>query len=230
MLVFTHIPRTGGTTIRSILSRYLENRTFIDSFSGFSFMTDSELNGNEFIATHCGYGIFNRINKEHKRLVVLRDPVERIVSHYYYLRDIDENISYSSYYAKNLPLIEFIKQQNPAVQTGINNTQTWHLIKDKNQSFRNQYKGMAANDLVDIALEHLQKYNFIGFTDSLPFVIDQLVGEYGSGDSTNDIPLIAKSNRPQLANIDQEILNEIRDIVDLDCLLFERARQVVSIT
>ena len=59
MLVFTHIPRTGGTSLRNVISNQIANCRFIDSFSEFSFLSDKELNSYDFIATHCGYGIFN---------------------------------------------------------------------------------------------------------------------------------------------------------------------------
>lgn len=227
MLVFTHIPRTGGTTLRAILSKYLESHIYIDSFSGFSFMNDDELNSQAFIATHCGHGIFNRINKPHKKVVILRDPIERIVSHYYYLKGLEDNISYSSYYAKTLSLKQFVEAQNPAIQVGIHNTQTWHLIKDKNDYFRNRYKGMSDEKLLEIAIDHLSQYDFVGFTDSIPSVLDEIGSEYGWTGVSQDLPFIRKSERPNTSDISESILNSVRDRVGLDLLLYSRAKQIV---
>lgn len=229
MLVFTHIPRTGGTTLRAILSKYLEKPLYIDSLSDFAFMNDENLNSHTFIATHCGYGIFSRIIVPPKKLVILRDPVERIVSQYYYLRGLEENVSYSSYYAKTLSLEQFVKNENPAVWVGIRNTQTWHLIEDKNIHFRNKYKGMSDEKLLEIATDHLARYDFVGFTDRLPSVLDQIAIEYGWKRVSENLPLMRSSERPNTTDICESIRASVRDKVRLDLLLYRRAEQLYKI-
>ncbi|TAN51416.1 MAG: hypothetical protein EPN21_06675, partial [Methylococcaceae bacterium] len=179
ILVFTHIPRTGGTTIRNVISNKMNKNLFVDSFSEFSFLNDKELNGYDFIATHCGYGVINRINRDNKKIILLRDPVERIVSQYFYLRELENNVSYSSPYAKKLSLQEFICLDNPSVQISMNNTQVWHLIEDKNIFFRKKYMNYSDSNLLDKALSHLSTYDFIGFTHNLPSVLNKVSLSYG---------------------------------------------------
>ena len=227
MLIFTHIPRTGGTTLRAILSKYIKSHIYIDSFSNFSFMNDEELNSYTFIATHCGYGIFNRINKPHKKVVILRDPIDRVVSHYYYLKNLEDNISYSSYYAKTLSLKQFVETENPAIQVGIHNAQTWHLVKDKSLYFRNRYKEISDKDLLEMAIDHLSQYDFVGFTDSLATILDKIGVEYGWAEVSQDLPSMRKSERPDTSDISDSIQNSIRDRESLDLLLYKRAKQIV---
>ncbi len=227
MLVFTHIPRTGGTTLRAIIAKHKESHIYIDSFSNFSFMNDEELNSHTFIATHCGYGIFNRINKPHKKLVILRDPIERIVSHYYYLKGLEDDVSYASYYAKTQSLKQFVETENPATQIGIDNAQTWHLIKDKNSYVRNSYKGMSDDKLLEMAIDHLSQYDFVGFTDSLPSILSKIESEYGWAAISQDLPFLRKSEKPNTLDISENILSSVRDRVGLDLLLYSRAKQMV---
>jgi hypothetical protein len=64
MIAFSHIPRTGGTSLRQFIRDSLpegSRHAFVDSFAHFAFMTDGDLASLDFLATHCGYGIFRRL-------------------------------------------------------------------------------------------------------------------------------------------------------------------------
>lgn len=226
MLVFTHIPRTGGTSARNVIFNQIKNYRLIDSFSEFSFLSDKELNSYDFIATHCGYGIINRINRSHKKIILLRDPFERIVSHYFYLRKLENDVSYSSHYAKKLSLNEFICLDNSAVQISINNTQVWHLIEDKNIFFRNKYINYSDTDLLDIALSHLSTYDFVGFTHGLNSVLSKLFQVYEWDATQINLPQIGKSDRPNIEDLESDTIELILSKVSLDMLLYNKALEL----
>lgn len=223
MLVFTHIPRTAGTSIRAYISQRIQRFKFIDGFSELSFMNDEEINKFDFIATHCGYGLFNRIRKDHKKLIILREPVERILSHYYYLRELKDNVSYSSHYAKNLSVEDFIMEENPAVSVAIENTQTWHLLDDKNLHFRNRHKKLSDQQKIDIALQNLEKYDFVGFTDRIGGLFTTLCNFYGW--PIGPFPHLAQSNKRSGSNVDRSVIEKINAKVALDLVLYRKADQ-----
>lgn len=168
MIVFTHIPRTGGTSVRHLMKGRVQPYLEVDSISEFAFLSDDTFIGKAFIATHCGFGFFQRIRQCHDRAIIIREPTERVVSHYRYLRECPANISYASHYAKTQSLEEFLLTENPAVRVGWENTQTWHLVEDKNIFFRRKYEGVSASALLELAIEHLNTYRFVGTTDRLP--------------------------------------------------------------
>lgn len=228
MLIFTHIPRTGGTTLRSIISGHIKNFRFIDSFSEFSFINDEELNSYNFIATHCGYGIFNRISRSHKKVIILRDPIERVISHYFYLRNLEDNVSYSSYYAKKLSIQEFIEENNPAVQISLNNTQTWHLVKDKNIFFRKNYQNKTNSEILDIAIDHLKTYDFIGITNDLSSVLLELNQAYGWDEVIQELPHMRESHKPDINEIDEKTINSISKKVDLDVYVYNKTKEILK--
>lgn len=226
MLVFTHIPRTGGTSLRNVISNQIANCRFIDSFSEFSFLSDKELNSYDFIATHCGYGIFNRINRDHRKIILLRDPIERIISQYFYLRQLENDVSYSSHYAKNLTIQEFVCLENPAVQISISNSQMWHLIEDKNIFFRNKYLSRSDSELLDMALLHLSKYDFIGFTHNLYSILNKLSETYGLGMLPMNIPHIGESRRSNIDKLESDTINTILSKVSMDVMLYNKAMEL----
>ena len=61
MIVFSHIQRTGGTSLRRFIADRVGRHCFMDALSDFAFTSDLELMGHDFLATHCGYGIFRRL-------------------------------------------------------------------------------------------------------------------------------------------------------------------------
>lgn len=220
MLVFTHIPRTGGTSLRQYIAQRVSSHRFMDALSDFAFATDAELRGVEFVATHCGHGVLKRL-PEARRLVILRDPVERVISHYHYLREQDANVSYASHYAKTMTLADFVAQTNPAVSTGVENAQVWHLVEDKGLPFRQRYAGLTEEARLSLALENLATYDFIGFYDQLEKTFSQLAEVLGWIDGER--PRLAASRRPPVSAIDAETLGLIRERVGLDERLYRNA-------
>lgn len=64
MFVFIHITKTAGTTFNDFLWNSIlpgENWIWIADPLEFSFISDTELNSYDYIATHAEYGFFNRI-------------------------------------------------------------------------------------------------------------------------------------------------------------------------
>ncbi len=91
-LIFLHIPKAAGTTLHSILeSHYPAQHTHS--------IYDPEVEAREFAAWplerraqirllkgHLAFGLHELLTGETTYITVLRDPVERIASHYYYAR------------------------------------------------------------------------------------------------------------------------------------------------
>jgi len=221
MIVFTHIPRTGGTSIRSFIADRVRRSRFADALTDFAFLSDAELNGYDFVASHCGFGFFGRISRDNFKMIVLRDPVERIVSQYYHLRNLDENVSYASHYAKTLTLDEFVLEPNPAVSVFVENTQTWHLIEDKNLAFRNRHSGLTDNEKLELAFEHLSGYDLIGFTNQIGAVYERLCEV--NGWENKNIPHLRKSTKPPLSELGAGTIENIRSRVALDVALYRLA-------
>jgi hypothetical protein len=221
MIVFTHIPRTGGTSVRSFIADHVKRSKFADALTDFAFLSDEELNGYDFVASHCGFGFFGRISRDNFKMILLRDPVERIVSQYYHLKNLSENVSYASHYAKTMTLDEFVVEPNPAVSVFVENTQTWHLIEDKNLAFRNRHSGLTDKEKLELAFEHLSGYDLIGFTERLGAVFDRLCEANGWRSGT--IPHLRKSTKPELSELSASTLESIRSRVALDVALYRLA-------
>jgi hypothetical protein len=222
MLVFSHIPRTGGTSLRKFIAERAASHRFMDALSDFAFASDAELMGYEFVATHCGYGVFRRLASA-RRLIVLRDPVERVISHYHFLRQQDADVSYASPYAKTMSLADFVSQTNPAVSIGFQDTQLWHLIEDKGHAFRQRHAALGDDEKLSLASDNLATFEFVGFNDKLEHVFQRLVDAFGWRDGER--PRLATSLRPTMQEVDRDVLALIRSKVSLDEVIYQEARR-----
>ena len=89
VLIFTHIPKCAGSTFREhlrseygdgLLSPYHE-----PGRSEFMAAERGSLEQYTFLSSHDPYGIHSKFNRRPVYFTIVRDPVERIVSFYYYL-------------------------------------------------------------------------------------------------------------------------------------------------
>jgi hypothetical protein len=223
LLVFTHIPRTGGTSLRYFISERVKRSKYVDGFTDFAFMSDDELNNNDFLATHCGYGIFSRLKNESEKIIVLREPVERVISTYYHLRELPQYVSYASHYAKTMSVEDFVMESNPAVSISVENTQMWHLIQDKNLPFRQRYADVDNEKKIEMALENLTKYTFVGFYDQLDSLLSKVCTHYSW--PLEEIPWLAKSSKPAMNEVQLPVIEKIAAKTSLDVILYREARR-----
>lgn len=91
-MIFLHIPKAAGTTLGQILKRQhghlrvhsldgVKTREAIQRFAGFSKWRRGYYKA---IQGHLTYGFHELVPHECSYVTILRDPVDRIVSHYYY--------------------------------------------------------------------------------------------------------------------------------------------------
>jgi len=112
-VLFLHIPKTGGTTLRDIISRQyvaseiLELKNLITSEEDLARLSDDEKNNFKIIMGHFSYGLHNLLKQETFYLALLREPVARVISGYRYIKTHTGN----QFYAKvsNLTLEEYLE-------------------------------------------------------------------------------------------------------------------------
>jgi dTDP-glucose 4,6-dehydratase len=102
-----HIPKCGGTSLRKMLynkfiQKYSEDEIFIPEFQdiNINFISDNITNHNintkniKVVLAHCWYNDFTyNLKVSFKHIITfLRDPVERVISHYYFFNYPKTNI------------------------------------------------------------------------------------------------------------------------------------------
>ena len=124
MLVFTHIPKTGGTTLSSILEKRNSNRSFdflsvwslfftwkipnINRLRDFLILSSRERDRFHLINGFIPTGVHHILSRPCAYIAFFRDPLERIISEYYYLTSYKRNNFYESIKNGELSLEKYV--------------------------------------------------------------------------------------------------------------------------
>ena len=92
-LLFMHIPKTAGTSIRSLLESpfaaheraYLYNESWGISLEAFRNLPNKEKEQFRLVCGHFNFGVHEWMPQEARYITILRDPVERVISLYHFI-------------------------------------------------------------------------------------------------------------------------------------------------
>ncbi len=226
IIIFQHIPKTAGTTLRYII-QYQFPPTAICELYGSSGSPaqriDKLQNLSEFqrkkikiINTHVGFGLHNFLQQPYTYITFLREPVSRAISMYYYYQKTKNPRFF------NLSLKEFV-QTYPGVQNGMTKNLAGIVLQSQ-LSDNNQSQKLCCNqESLEIAQRNIQKYfKFIGiserFDESL-LLLREILGWR--------IPLYDKSNVSQKPrDIEGDTLRLIENLNEFDRQLYEYAKAI----
>ncbi|MBK9125135.1 MAG: sulfotransferase family 2 domain-containing protein [Chloroflexi bacterium] len=90
-LIFLHIPKTAGTTLRQVVGRqfvgkpqYLIGSGTERNFEAFLALPEDERARLRYVGGHLRYGVHRFIPKPARYITMLRDPREHLISYYHY--------------------------------------------------------------------------------------------------------------------------------------------------
>lgn len=248
-LVFHHLPKTAGSTFRRMLESLFppENVCPHEIDDEIKALPEEQRRAYRMFAGHFSFDLLHRHFRNDIRIVFLRDPVERIVSNYYNLRDPAryqpqwiERASQSPEVQSNLELIqglsfsEFIRHESGPIRDRVCNFQTRRLLRNgQKKRFSDERFPDYSKPMLKAAKRSLARnFQFVGLQShfglslqlfAMTFGLD---GFHGQDDySTNINPLAAgrmrQSYRDALDAADLEYL-EARNRMDTKLVTFGR--------
>ncbi len=165
ILIFLHLPRTGGTTLRDILSNQypenetFENKTLLDTDRNFNDNNINEMSQYKLIKGHVYFGIHNYISKPCKYFAMMRDPVERTISAYNYIKKRNNHPFHVL--ANELELKDFVESGKNIM---VNNGQT-RLIAGRETSLNVPFDDIDESHLELAKINIDDHFILIGFTE-----------------------------------------------------------------
>lgn len=167
-IIFNHIPKTGGTSLRIILNRiygldkvyFIKSTDLGDSLQSFSNLSIEQQKNYEVIAGH-GAEKFSHFVEEPIRIIILRDPVDLFLSQYYYLR-----VSPNSIFQKQINQLKTIDDYlDFATENGQDNLITRYLSNSIDWLFDSALPipdlNIQGNKLLEKAKENLNHYDAV---------------------------------------------------------------------
>jgi hypothetical protein len=180
MYIFNHIPKTGGTTMYRILERLIGSDRLSPHFS---MNEDTEypltLAGTYdrylVIFGHLSAASTDVLGPRRKWLTILRDPVDRVISQYYFWRNCVPSSPHLDYVyeAQTLSLEKFCRLRTTNFLQGNENLQTWQLGDD----LRVRYRRVASCDVLETAKRNIdERCAFVGLFEDYPGSVRRLCG------------------------------------------------------
>jgi hypothetical protein len=201
-LIFMHIPKTSGTTFLYLLYKQYKYHTEVLNLYHSKQLPQTGVSKEiKCIIGHHQFGIHRGLNKPFNYVTFLRDPVDRVISDYFFTKKF-HNLDFESY----LKLDNNLKGYNP------NEKQT---------------RWAAGNNLADIELakSNLAKYfPIVGLTDMFDESLFLMKHQFGWGDISYKKENVNQS-RLKKQEISSEIIKQIKKNNQLDLQLYKWAKK-----
>jgi hypothetical protein len=115
-IIFLHIPKTAGMTLYQILSRQYAPKAIYTiggqtELNAFQALTPEQQAQYRLIRGHLEFGLHTRLPGSASYFTILREPVDRVVSYYYFLHQRPLDRMHDLIKRDNLSLTQFLQRQ-----------------------------------------------------------------------------------------------------------------------
>jgi glycosyltransferase involved in cell wall biosynthesis len=226
-LIFLHIPKAAGTTLHSILERHYPAascHSIYDPDQAAKAFVQWPLERREpirLLKGHLAFGLHEALVGETRYITLLRDPVDRIMSHYYYAMRMPTHYLYAQITENRLSLQDYATAQ---MSDELDNGQVRLLAGV--DSAASVPVGACDRSLLNLAKSHIERHFAVAglserFDESLALMAIQLGWDWTPAyESLNVTP-----ERPAKGQLDAATREAIEGANPLDCELYAWAKQ-----
>jgi Galactose-3-O-sulfotransferase len=232
LIIFVHLPKTAGSTLRYVIERQYEASAIVKLYeSDFGEEVEAipprQLERCCVIMGHFYFGVHAFLSKPFTYVTLLRDPVERVISHYYYARL--EPAHYFHAAARKLRLQEFVEycsrcssESGTSLGYCSDNDQTRQLAGRCGVPSC----GTSSAELLSIAKKNLAKYfSIVGIAEEFDRSLMLMKRILGWSN-----PFYTKQNVSRVRGCKEDLSPETLSIIEaynaLDIELYRYAKQV----
>jgi hypothetical protein len=206
LIIFMHIPKTGGTTLNEVFKRSCTENEIYDHVpleamrNHFSQLKEEDKKEIKAISGHHFYGIHDLFSKPYTYFTMMRNPIERVISLYYFLK------TYPGYYEENMRNMSFEEyiDWDPQARNG-----QIHQICGQNSQLS-----------LEKAKENLKVFEVVGITEMFNESLLLLKNKFNWANIEYKKENVTKS-RPRISEVSPKIIKKIEKNNELDIELYE---------
>jgi hypothetical protein len=190
---YLHVPKAGGTTLNHVLDRkFRKSKQYNYStlapqkcIECIKKMSVHQKKNIDLIRGHFVYGFHTWFETEEpKYFTVLREPVQRVVSHYKYSAWKRNHYLFEQRQSKEISLEEYVTSISPEASNGAAKQIAGVYVNDNFGYGKNIKECNDQRLLYDMAIENIQKhFVMIGITEAFNktiFLLSKLFGGWGN--------------------------------------------------
>ncbi|MFP4394875.1 MAG: sulfotransferase family 2 domain-containing protein [Anaerolineales bacterium] len=231
-VIFLHIPKTAGTTLHRIIERQYVPEHIISfgpdahqSIADFKALREARRAQIRMLKGHMAFGLHRYFPADSGRqrpvyFTLLRDPIERVISHYYHVLRDPTHYLYPYTEAGRMGLADFLKSKAPVM---LNNGQT-RLISG---IWEKTPFGACDAEMLETAKRNIREhFVLVGLTERFDETLCLLRTLLGWHNDISYVPRNVGDNRPQRDRVSPETLAAITEFNQLDIALYAYAEQL----
>ncbi|HCS55091.1 sulfotransferase family 2 domain-containing protein [Rubinisphaera sp.] len=218
-IVHMHIPKTAGTSIKSAFVAHYDLSRVCRAVLEPEF---AEINPDDydFFTGHIGFDLASQFG--HPIVSVLRDPIDRFISVYYYWRQLYETENRRDpgiVAAHSLSLDEFAERfdESKLIQQ-FYNQMTWQFAGSFNLNDRRKRIELTQAEVLELAQANMQKCAVVGRKEDLPGFVSDCRKTLGIELDIDKLNVTAK--RPHIDEVPLSTRRRIAQWVPLDLELY----------
>lgn len=225
-IVHIHLPKTAGTALRTSFEKLGEPKLRICPARLERQFKKQNFKDFDVFSGHMSYATAEKIGGDF--ITVLRDPIDRFLSIYYFWRSLyEKNIerTKNTSLAITFPIKDFVSfVDDKGLIEAFYNRMTWQLAYTWELDLRNEWRianKLGDDGLFETAVQNLAKFKVVGFQENYSDVIDKLNALYGTKMVNKAVNVTETREKPR--DIDPDVLDQIRDWLRVDIRLYEYA-------
>lgn len=163
-IIFLHLPKTGGVTLRRTLKwkyapEMLNFETLTKPAESLGEVPLSERRNLRVLTGHLHYGVHDYIPQRCEYITLLREPIARVVSYYYYILGHAKHWRHAELVRSGMSLNEFVRT---SAERGVENDQTRML---SGRGAGELDAGTLGRKALDEAKRNLESFLVVGLTE-----------------------------------------------------------------
>jgi hypothetical protein len=217
IFIHLHMPKTAGTTLKTVIKKNYNENEIIDLYESFrnhqevvEKLNSLPLEGVKCVNCHLSYGIHEHISKPATYISMLRDPIERVISEYFFIRSSPKHNLHHE--AMKMDLLEFQQEEtnrNKQSKIIIGAPLSTAITRDDFKKAKKYIK---------------RDFAFIGITELFDESLLLLMRQFGWSSIQYNMENVSR-NRPKVLELPEHVIRELKLNNKIDYALYNYARK-----